>query len=571
MNEGVEKHTTTPQTIRAGRAAQSPFRRWTFRTAAILVSLVLLAGIELGFRLSGVGYDPSFIVPGDLDGKPTYRENERFSWRFFPPAIARTPMPFHLPRVKGDRACRVFVLGASAAQGDPDPAFSIARIVQVMLEDAFPGREFEVLNGAIAAINSHVVLEMARDCARYDPDLFVIYLGNNEVIGPYGPGTILNQPFSGSWQIRLDKWISATRTGQLAKSLMSVTTDSPSDWGGMQDWVEKSIAVTDPRLAIVRRHFRQNLDSIAAIARGIEIPVILCTVGVNLHDSAPFSSLHRPDLSPTAAAEWQGLYEAAQRQTTDGHNQEALALYEQALAIDSQYADLSYRLGQCCEALGMLDKAREHYLRARDLDALRFRCDTELNSVIRQVAADWADRGVHLLDVEQILADQSPHRLPGRTLLLDHVHLRFRGNYLISYEIAQRAAALLQCPHPADFEPLSESGCRRRLCYTGFDEHRILTKMLRRMSAAPFTNQLDHQAQIAKLKAEIAGLSGYTEAEGLRETAALYESAVSARPADWLICYNYGYVLEKLNDRQRWEEMRDRAKRYYRRQPSTKP
>ena len=92
MNEGVEKHTTTPQTIRAGRAAQGPFRRWTFRTAAILVSLVLLAGIELGFRLAGVGYDPSFIVPGELDGKPTYRENERFSWRFFPPAIARTPM-----------------------------------------------------------------------------------------------------------------------------------------------------------------------------------------------------------------------------------------------------------------------------------------------------------------------------------------------------------------------------------------------------------------------------------------------------------------------------------------------
>ena len=566
MNENAEKRQRPGRRRRSLPAARSRFKVWVFRLAAVVFSLALLAAVELVLRIVGVGYNPSFIVPGELEGKPTYRDNERVGWRFFPHQIARTPMPFHIPRVKGSNAYRVFVLGASAAQGDPDPAYSIARIVQVMLEEAFPGREFEVVNCAIAAINSHVVTEMARDCARYDPDLFVVYLGNNEVIGPYGPGTILNRPSAGSWQIRLDKWASATRIGQLTKSLMSLTSDGPSDWGGMQDWVETSIRATDPRMETVRHHFRRNLESIAATARGAQIPVILCTVGVNLHDSAPFSSLHRPDLSPAAAEEWQGLYEAAHRHASDGRHHEALALYEQASAIDSQYADLSYRMAQCCEALEMFEKAREHYIRARDLDALRFRCDTMLDGVIRDVAADLADQGVHLVDIEQLIADHSPHRIPGRTLLLDHVHLTFRGNYLISRAVARRAAALLGCGDAGGFEPLSETDCRQRLCYTGFDEHRILTRILRRASVAPFTNQLDHRAEINKLEAEIAELARYTEAEGLRETAALYESAISARPTDWLICYNYGYVLEKMRDRPRREEMRGRAKRYYGRQ-----
>ena len=41
----------------------------------------------------------------------------------------------------------------------------------------------------MAAINSHVVLPIAKDAARYEPDLFVVYLGNNEVIGPFSVGS----------------------------------------------------------------------------------------------------------------------------------------------------------------------------------------------------------------------------------------------------------------------------------------------------------------------------------------------------------------------------------------------
>ncbi len=60
----------------------------------------------------------------------------------------------------------------------------------VMLSRQYPETNFEVITAAMPAINSHVVLQIAKDCTRYKPDLFIVYLGNNEVVGPYGAGTV---------------------------------------------------------------------------------------------------------------------------------------------------------------------------------------------------------------------------------------------------------------------------------------------------------------------------------------------------------------------------------------------
>jgi hypothetical protein len=60
-----------------------------------------------------------------------------------------------------------------------------------MLHDKYPGLTFEVHTAAMVAINSHAIREIAADCAEHDPDLFILYMGNNEVVGPFGPGTCL--------------------------------------------------------------------------------------------------------------------------------------------------------------------------------------------------------------------------------------------------------------------------------------------------------------------------------------------------------------------------------------------
>ncbi len=168
----------------AETTAPTPSRRrlWLFRlAAATLVPAIVLLAAEATLRLAGVGEPTNFLVPAADEGFLT--PNQKYGWRFFPRALARAPVPFLLAEDKGD-AYRIFVVGGSAARGTPDSAYSFGRVLEVLLAARYPDARFEVYNAAMTAINSHVAFDIVRACARRQPDLFVVYLGNNEVVGP---------------------------------------------------------------------------------------------------------------------------------------------------------------------------------------------------------------------------------------------------------------------------------------------------------------------------------------------------------------------------------------------------
>lgn len=245
-------------------------REWAKRLALIILSpFLFLALLESGLRLAGYGYPSSFFLPAG--GYMT--TNRQFGWRFFPKRIARTPLPlrFAVPKPPGVR--RVFVLGESAAMGFPDPMFSFAHQMQ-----AIAGGRLEVINTAMTAINSHVILEIAEECARLEPDLVVLYMGNNEVVGPFGPGTV----FSAS------KIAAALKRFSLGQLLSPARRDL-TEWRGMEMFLRRQISAGDPLLEQVYRNFGNNLTAIIRVARGAGARVILCTVAVNLRDCPPFA------------------------------------------------------------------------------------------------------------------------------------------------------------------------------------------------------------------------------------------------------------------------------------------
>src|SRR5207244_13338225 len=131
-------------------------------------------------RLSGFGYPTGFFLRNPAGPRGTFIENQRFGWRFFPRQIARAPDPLLVSQRKPENSVRIFVLGESAALGDPEPAYGFGRILEVLLEGRYPGRHFEVLNVSMTAINSHVILPIARDCAPLGADFWIIYMVNNE-------------------------------------------------------------------------------------------------------------------------------------------------------------------------------------------------------------------------------------------------------------------------------------------------------------------------------------------------------------------------------------------------------
>src|SRR5208337_2780763 len=279
---------------------EKPVRGWRFwapRIAtSVLVPLLLLGIAEGALRLFGVGFPTDLTVPCTVQGRASFCYNLFFPAPFFPPGMIKTPQAYAIPAEKPQGTYRIFVLGESAAMGDPDPAYGFSRYLEVMLRERFPAMKFEVVNTGSVAINSHVLLPIAKGLANERPDLFILYSGNNEVVGPYGPGTALTSSGMSLPVIRSSIFLRSTRLGQLLTKLGT----QKREWGGMEMFLDRQVAARSPLMQHVYKNFESNLRDTIAIARNSGARVIVATIATNLKDCAPFASLHRDGLGQDA-------------------------------------------------------------------------------------------------------------------------------------------------------------------------------------------------------------------------------------------------------------------------------
>ena len=531
-------------------SAISGRRLWLFRIIAVFgVPALFLLFVEVVLRVVGYGFPAAAVVECQSSGEDAYCDNARFSFRFFPKAIAREFDPFIFPADKPDDTYRVFVLGASAAQGTPDGAFSFGRVLRVMMQDKYPGVNFEVVTAAMAAVNSHVVLEIAKDCARHEPDLFIIYLGNNEVVGPYGAGTIF-APLSGNLSlIRAGVALKATRLGQALGDLVGLIAgkDAPVVWRGLEMFLDNQVRADDTALETVYGHFHSNLEDIVGAARAGGAQVAVCTVGSNLKDCPPFTSLHRADLTEADKKNWDEVYrEGAEYETADKWA-EAIGRYNEAAGIDNSFAALQFRLGRCYWAMGEYNMAREKYIRARELDTLRIRADSRINRIIRDVAGGGAG-GVYLVDAVEAFEHGSPHGTPGNELFYEHVHLNFAGNYVLAGTVFGRIEEILpqriRRLKAGEGGVITEEECAQRLAYSNIDNHRIASEVLNTyIRKAPFTNQLYHKERVEQMEVHVRTLKANISRELIEAAAAAYRDAIRDDSDNWQLRWRYAELL----------------------------
>jgi len=487
---------------------------WVFRLVAALgLPLLLFAALELGLRLVGHGYATTYLLPDEISGKEVWVSNPRFGWRFFGAQQARAPLTFSIPKHKSPDTVRVFVFGESAAFGDPQPDFGLARMLQALLSEHFPQTRFEVVNAAMTAINSHVVLPIARDCAKADGDIWVVYMGNNEVVGPFGAGTVFGSQTPPLAAIRATLALKKTRAGQLLDAAVRRFNPPPADkaeWGGMLMFLENQVPWGDPRLAKTYEHFEHNLRDIVAAGRSAGVGIVVSTVAVNLKDCAPFASASLADLSPEKQTRWQELVQRGVQTRDTGKVSEALEFFRQADQIKGSVAELEFQRGHCELALTNGTMALEHFSHARDLDTLRFRCDSRLNDIIRRVAGGREHERVLLADAETELAQQSTNGVAGAESFYEHVHLTFAGNYLLARTIAASIEKLLpeavRRQSGASKEWASLEQCARRLGWSDWTRQTALAEITGRLNDPPFTQQSDHAMQLARIGTEMSSL-----------------------------------------------------------------
>ena len=480
--------------------------------------MVFFCGLEGALRIAGYGKATEFFIP---DGKPgVYRSNPSFTAPFIPASFGIRPLNFLISRHKEPGTIRVFVLGESAAQGTPEPDFGFAVQLRAQLRERFPGKAFEVFNLGITAIDSHVVYRIVRQVSGFEPDLLVVYMGNNEVIGPYGPGCAYMSATPPLWFIRASVWVRGTRAGQLLGNLLGGLAPSGSkarDWRGMETFSGFSVRGDDPRLAAVYGNFAANLKGIVAIAGRAGIRTVLATVVANLKDNAPFISMHRLGLSDAEAKSWKAASDAGTVAWDLGDAQSASYEFDKALRIDPEFAETHFRMGMIAETLGEPAVARREYLDALHWDALRFRPDTRINEIIRQVAGS-AGGSVLLVDAARAMGSdpESPFPLAGHGILFDHVHFNWAGNCQVAQLLADGCATALFGPGSRARAGLDADGCAAAVGYTPDGQLRMLQVVVQLTLRPPFTNQLTFSADQARLKKEIDVATVLLDAPGAR-------------------------------------------------------
>ena len=535
-------------------AVPSPARKWWFRmTALVVLPVLLLGGTEAALRLAGCGYPTGFFEKIRAGGKDFLVNNDSFSLRFFPPKLARQSSPFMMEAGKPADTCRIFVLGESAARGEPEPPFAASRYLEALLSARYPQTRFEIINLGMTAINSHVILPIARDCARRQGDLWIIYMGNNEMVGPFGAATVFGAKAPPLPLVRLNLAIQKTRLGQLLAGLGRALKGKKSDamaWGGMEMVEGNQLRADDPRREIVYRNFQKNLHDILKAGLGSGARILLNTVAVNLRDCPPFASLASSNLPAADRARFEKTYAEACAAEAQNHFAEAAEKFADAARVDASYAELQYRWGQCLLQLTN-PAAREHLQLACDVDALPFRADSRINDIITRAGRQSAGGRLVLFDAASALATNLAAGLCGRETFYEHVHFNFDGNYRLGRAWAEQVGKLL----PAEIARTAGAGdwasqetCGRWLGLTCWNQDLVLADVMNRLHRPPLSSQLNNARRLELLQDESGQLRQRMTPAAANAAVEDYQTALQLRPDDHYLHENFAEFLEVNRD-----------------------
>ena len=408
----------------------APGRKLLFTVGMLLLPVVFFVLLELGLRAGGYGADYPLFV--DAPGAPgRLMPSREVATRYFAAeASIPTPNPDYFLRDKPEGTIRVVAQGGSSTAGFPFyRGAAFPQVLGARLRMAYPDREVEVVNTAMAAVNSYTLLDLADEILEIEPDVVVVYAGHNEFYGALGAAS--TESFGRSpGVVRAYLRLRGLRTVQLIRNAAAGLARSfaperpagapPTNTLMARMIGEQSVPLGGDIYQAGARQFASNLDRLLEAYADAGVPVYVSTLASNEGDQRPFvTDLAGPDTAAVGRAIRQGRSLLAA-----GDTAAAAAPFGQALALDSLAADAWYGLATAERAAGDLDAARAAFVRARDLDALRFRAPSAFNAVIRETAAR---HGAVVVEGEAALRSASSDAIIGHEMMLEHLHPTLDG------------------------------------------------------------------------------------------------------------------------------------------------
>lgn len=421
-----------PATLPSSSSGRRKIAWWKKGSFAILLVGVFFGLLEVVLALFGVqpvlydadplaGFDsniPLFTKARGADGTVQM-------------ATARNKLAFfnqqQFPADKSSGTYRIFCVGGSTTFGRPYGAStSFAGWLGEFLPIADPSRRWEVINAGGISYASYRVSSLMEELIQYEPDLFVVYSGQNEFLERRTYSTVLETPES----VRgLQGLLSHTRTWAILSEILKKDSAKPSDDPDLlPEEVEtllgdsvglEAYARDDPFATQVLQHYRVNLVRMVDIARSVGAQVVMVTPASNLGTCSPFKDQQSDGLSRDEVAEFISYHSAAEAKFEDEEYEEAIRLVEQALKIDSRVASLHYLHGRLLRRLGRSDQAKLAFLRAIDEDVCPLRALTPMAKIATEVANE---KEVPLVDFVALVEGRTKDGIPDHDQFLDHVH-----------------------------------------------------------------------------------------------------------------------------------------------------
>lgn len=372
-------------------------QRKSFYIIAVMLPIIILAATETILRVADYRpTEPLFIESASLKGY--LQPNENVIKRFFPsPEMAPDVSPdtqYFLQR-KPSNSFRIVVQGGSTAAGFPYGRWgSLAGMLQQRFKRLYPDKKIEVINTAMASVNSYTLLDFVDEIIQIEPDLVLIYAGHNEYLGIMGVGSAYasrgghaaNLMYLKFKEFKLYRLVESIYYGVFSQSERGSTDERTLM---AQIAKNKDIALDSDTFRLGIEQFKDNMSLILAEYQTYDIPVITGDLVSNEKDQVPFSAISQP--------------------------QSEAATY--------------YRQGQSALSAKQTKQAKHYFDLARDHDTLRFRAPSVFNQVIGELALG---DGISLANVEKRMRQDTADGIIGNKHMLEHLHPTVRGYFVLS-------------------------------------------------------------------------------------------------------------------------------------------
>ncbi|MFV1965018.1 MAG: hypothetical protein ACC628_06315 [Pirellulaceae bacterium] len=424
------------------RTQRTLLKGFAFRFAAVMLALSPFVAAEIVLRWADWGSVTETVDPylGFGQVHPLFELNTNAN-RF---ETSEKRLAFFcrdsFAAEKARNEYRIFCLGGSTVQGRPYAIeTSFTTWLELSLQAADARRRWEVVNCGGVSYASYRLINILREVLHYDPDLVIVYTGHNEFLEDRSYQNVKQTPrlvatmhgwlsHSHFYNVCRAGWLHlrGARIGETKPpaTQLPAEVDAVLDYRDGLRWYGRD----DDWQRDVVEHFQFSLERMVRVAETAGVPFVFVNPVSNLKDCPPFKAENRGDLSPRVLAEFDTLWGRAKSLDAEQEVQR-LAYVQAAIAIDHRHAGAHFLKGHCLLAQRRFAEAKESFLHAKDEDLCPLRMIEPLHAAIRRVASR---HGTPWVDVRQLFEEHTADGIPGKELMLDHVHPRISGHQMVA-------------------------------------------------------------------------------------------------------------------------------------------